>query len=212
ADAAELAPSPEATIASEAGAGLLDQAISATKQTERKRAEELLRTLTEQALEGTITYSKNLNVSINEAIKLIDAKLSKQLAAVMHHPKLQNLEGSWRGLHYLVMNTETSESLKIRVMHWTKRELFRDLSRASEFDQSQLFKRIYESEFGSPGGQPYGALIGDYEFTNHPEDIDTLRLVSNVAAAAFAPFIAAANARLLGLDSYIELSTPRDLS
>ena len=169
-----LVQTPQAETAAQPGVDLLEQAISATKQTEPKRAEELLRTLTEQALEGTVTYSKNLNLSIAEAIKQIDAKISKQLAAVMHHPKFQQLEGSWRGLHYLVMNTETSASLKMRVINWSKRELFRDLSRATEFDQSQLFKKIYESEFGTPGGQPYGALIGDYEFTNHPEDIDTL--------------------------------------
>jgi type VI secretion system protein ImpC len=211
AQTAQLEPSPQTEAVTQSGPDLLERAIGATKQTEPKRAEELLRTLTEQALEGTVTYSKNLNLTITEAIKQIDSKISKQLAAVMHHPKFQKLEGSWRGLHYLVMNTETSATLKVRVMHWTKRELFRDLSRASEFDQSQLFKRIYESEFGMPGGQPYGALIGDYEFTNHPEDIDTLRLVSNVSAAAFAPFIAAASPRLIGLDSYTELSTPRDL-
>jgi type VI secretion system protein ImpC len=211
ADAAQLAPSPQAAVSTQPGSDLLEQAISATKQTEPKRAEELLRTLTEQALEGTVTYSKNLTLSITEAIKQIDAKISKQLAVVMHNPKFQQLEGSWRGLHYLTMNTETSASLKIRVINWSKRDLFRDLSRASEFDQSQLFKKIYESEFGTPGGQPYGALIGDYEFTNHPEDIDTLRLISNVAAASFAPFIAAASPRLLGLDSYRELSAPRDL-
>lgn len=207
---ARLVQTPPETIA-QPGVDLLEQAISATKQTEPKRAEELLRTLTEQALEGTVSYSKNLNLSISEAIKQIDAKISKQLAAVMHHPKFKQLEGSWRGLHYLVMNTETSASLKLRVINWSKRELFRDMSRATEFDQSQLFKKIYESEFGTPGGQPYGAVIGDYEFTNHPEDIDTLRLVSNVAAAAFAPFIAAASPRLLGLDSYRELSAPRDM-
>jgi type VI secretion system protein ImpC len=208
---ARLVQTPQTETAAQPGVDLLEQAISATKQTEPKRAEELLRTLTEQALEGTISYSKNLNLSISEAIKQIDAKISKQLAAVMHHPKFKQLEGSWRGLHYLVMNTETSAGLKLRVINWSKRELFRDMSRATEFDQSQLFKKIYESEFGTPGGQPYGALIGDYEFTNHPEDIDTLRLVSNVAAAAFAPFIAAASPRLLGLDSYRELSAPRDM-
>lgn len=208
---ARLVQTPQAETAAQPGVDLLEQAISATKQTEPKRAEELLRTLTEQALEGTVSYSKNLNLSISEAIKQIDAKISKQLAAVMHHPKFKQLEGSWRGLHYLVMNTETSTSLKLRVVNWSKRELFRDMSRATEFDQSQLFKKIYESEFGTPGGQPYGALIGDYEFTNHPEDIDTLRLVSNVAAAAFAPFISAASSRLLGLDSYRELSAPRDM-
>jgi type VI secretion system protein ImpC len=208
---ARLVQTPQAETTAQPGVDLLEQAISATKQTEPKRAEELLRTLTEQALEGTVSYSKNLNLSISEAIKQIDAKISKQLAAVMHHPKFKQLEGSWRGLHYMVMNTETSASLKLRVINWSKRELFRDMSRATEFDQSQLFKKIYESEFGTPGGQPYGALIGDYEFTNHPEDIDILRLVSNVAAAAFAPFIAAASPRLLGLDSYRELSAPRDM-
>ena len=208
---ARLVQTPQAETTAQPGVDLLEQAISATKQTEPKRAEELLRTLTEQALEGTVSYSKNLNLSISEAIKQIDAKISKQLAAVMHHPKFKQLEGSWRGLHYLVMNTETSANLKLRVVNWSKRELFRDMSRATEFDQSQLFKKIYESEFGTPGGQPYGALLGDYEFTNHPEDIDILRLVSNVAAAAFAPFIAAASPRLLGLDSYRELSAPRDM-
>src|SRR6202008_100325 len=120
-------------------------------------------------------------------------------------------EGALRGLHYLVMNSETGTSLKLRVVNVSKRDLNRDLTRAVEFDQSQLFKKIYESEFGTPGGQPYGALIGDYEFTNHPEDVDTVRRVSNVPAAAFAPFIAAASPRLLGLDSYRELSAPRDM-
>ena len=100
------------------------------------------------------------------------------------------------------MNTETSASLKIRVLNSSKRELYRDLTRAVEFDQSQLFKKIYENEFGTPGGEPYGALIGDYECTNHPDDIETLRLMSNVAAAAFAPFISAASPRLFGFDSY----------
>jgi type VI secretion system protein ImpC len=211
ANTAPLASAAQAGVATQPGIDLLDQAISATKQTEPKRAEELLRTLTEQALEGTVTYSKNLSLTITEAIKQIDAKISKQLAAVMHAPKFQNLEGSWRGLHYLTMNSETSANLKIKVINWSKRDLFRDLSRASEFDQSQLFKKVYESEFGTPGGQPYGALIGDYEFTNHPEDVDTLRLVSNVAAAAFCPFVAAASPRLLGVDDYRELSQPRDL-
>jgi type VI secretion system protein ImpC len=213
ADAAQLPETAQAeTVTAPAqGADLLEQAINATKQTEPQRAEQLLRTLTEQALEGTVTYSKNLSLTITEAIKQLDAKISTQLATVMRHPKFQQLEGSWRGLHYLTMNSETSASLKLRVMNWSKRELHRDLTRATEFDQSQLFKKIYENEFGTPGGQPYGALIGDYEFTNHPEDVDTLRLVSNVAAAAFAPFISAASPKLLGLDSYKELSAPRDL-
>jgi len=191
---------------------LLDQAIAATKQTEPQQAQELLRTLTEQALKGTVVYKKNLTVTFNEAIKLIDQQLSKQLAAIMHHPKFQQLEGTWRGLHYLVMNSETGTSLKIRMLNLSKRDLYKDLSKAVEFDQSQLFKKIYENEFGTPGGEPYGALIGDYEFTNHPEDIETLSMVSNVAAAAFAPFISAASPKLLGLESHTQLSQPRDLA
>src|SRR4029453_6797746 len=112
----------------------------------------------------------------------------------------------------LVQNAETGTSLKLRVLNMTKRELGRDLSRAIEFDQSQLFKKIYENEFGTPGGEPYGALIGDYEWTNHPDDIETLRLMSNIAAGAFAPFISAAGAGMFGFDSWTELSKPRDLA
>lgn len=212
ADATELAPATQTTTAETLGVSLLEQAIGATKQTEPDRAEALLRTLTEEALKGTLTYEKNLNLTITSAIEKIDEKISQQLNAVMHAQKFQKLEGSWRGLHYLVMNTETSTTLKLRMIHLTKRELYRDLSRATEFDQSQLFKKIYEGEFGTAGGVPYGALIGDYEFTNHPEDIDTLRLTSNVAAAAFAPFIAAASPQLLGMDSFSELPAPRDLA
>ena len=132
------------------------------------------------------------------AIAAIDQKLSDQLNAIMHDPKFLKLEGSWRGLNYLIMNSETGTSLKIRVLNVSKRDLTRDLQRAVEFDQSQLFKKIYENEFGTPGGEPYGALIGDYEWTQHPDDVDTLRLVSNVAAGAFAPFISAAGPGMFG--------------
>ncbi len=199
-----------AAATAEAGS-LLDAAIAATKQTEPDRAKELLKTLTEEALKGTVTYSKNLTQTFNKAISAIDEQLSKQLAAIMQHPDFQKLEGSWRGLHYLVMNSETGSTLKLRMLNVSKKDLHRDLSKAVEFDQSQLFKKIYENEFGSPGGEPYGALIGDYEFTNHPEDVELLSLVSNVAASAFAPFISAASPSLFGLGSFNELSKPRDL-
>jgi type VI secretion system protein ImpC len=137
--------------------------------------------------------------------------VSKQLAAIMHVPEFQKLEGTWRGMKHLVMNSETSAQLKLKVFNCSKRELFKDLDRAVEFDQSQIFKKIYESEFGTAGGEPYGALIGDFEFTNHPEDIDLLNKVSNVAAAGFCPFISAADPALFGFDSWTELSKPRDL-
>lgn len=190
---------------------ILDQAIAATKQTEPDRAQELLKTLTAEALAGTVTFDKNLGATINKAIAAIDAKISKQLNAIMHHENFQKLEGTWRGLNYLVMNSETSSTLKIRVMNVSKRELYKDISKAVEFDQSNIFKKIYENEFGSPGGEPYGALIGDYEFTNHPEDVELLTGMSNVSAAAFAPFVSAASPKLFGFDDFTELSKPRDL-
>jgi len=190
---------------------LLDQAIKATKQTDESRAQELLRTLTEEALKGTVTWSKDVTRTINAGIKAIDETISTQLAAIMHTPRFQQLEGTWRGLNYLVMNSETSAQLKLRMLNVSKRELFKDVDRAVEFDQSQIFKKLYENEFGTPGGEPYGALIGDYEFTNHPEDVELLGKMSNVAAAAFAPFLTAASPSLFGFESFTELSKPRDL-
>ncbi|GMQ45994.1 type VI secretion system contractile sheath large subunit [Vibrio sp. 10N] len=190
---------------------ILQQAIVATKQTDTSRSEELLRTLTEEALNGTVTWNKNLTVTFREAIAGIDELISKQLAEVMHHASFQKLEGSWRGLQYLTVNSDTSQTLKIRVLSMNKSELYKDLSKAVEFDQSQIFKKVYESEFGTPGGEPYGALVGDYEFTNHPEDIESLSLMSNVAAAGFTPFLSAASPALFGFDNWTELSKPRDL-
>ncbi|MDD4268211.1 MAG: type VI secretion system contractile sheath large subunit [Pirellulales bacterium] len=200
-------PSP----AEAAEASILDQAIKATKATEASRAQDLLRTLTEEALKGTITWNKDVTRTITAGVSAIDAAISRQLALIMHNPKFQQLEGSWRGLEHLVMNSETSAQLRIKVLNLAKRELFKDLDRAVEFDQSQAFKKLYENEFGTPGGEPYGALIGDYEFTNHPEDIELLGKMSNVAAAAFCPFISAAAPGLFGFDRFTELSKPRDL-
>ena len=191
---------------------LLDQAITSTKQTERSHAQELLSALTEEALKGTVTWDKDVTRSIQKGIDAIDEVLSTQLAAIMHTEEFQKMEGTWRGLHHLVMNSETSTTLKLRMLNVSKRELFKDMDKAVEFDQSALFKKLYENEFGTPGGEPYGAMIGDYEFTNHPEDVDLLGKVSNVAAAAFCPFVSAAAPGLMGLDSYEDLSRPRDLA
>lgn len=203
--------SQAAAAGAQEAVSFLDQAIKATKQTERSEVESMLRALTEQAMSGTVTYKKNVTVTLNKAIEAIDAKISRQLAAVMHDPAFQKLEGTWRGLNYLVMNSETGSTLKIKVLNASKRELFKDLDKAVEFDQSQVFKKLYENEFGSPGGEPYGALVGDYEITNHPEDVDLLSKMSNVAAAAFCPFVTAAGPGLFGFDNWEELSKPRDL-
>ncbi len=189
----------------------LEQAIGATKQTPRDETEALLKTLTQEAMNGTVTWDKNLTVTINSAIDAIDSALSAQLSAIMQHEKLQKLEGSWRGLNHLVSNSETSSQLKIRVMNISKSEIARDLEKAVEFDQSQTFKKIYESEFGTAGGEPYAALIGDYEFSSHPGDIELLNNISNVAAAGFCPFIAATAPEMFGFESFTELSKPRDL-
>lgn len=189
----------------------LDDVIAATPLTEPDHARELVKTAVEEALKGVVKFDRNLTVTFNKAIGAIDAEISKQLAAIIHHEKFQKLEGTWRGLHHLVMNSETGSQLKIRALNLSKREIYNDLSKAVEFDQSQTFKKIYENEFGMPGGEPYGCLIGDYEFTKHPDDVELLSKISNVAAAAFAPFITAAGPSLLGLQDYTELSKPRDL-
>lgn len=192
-------------------ASLLEQAVKATKHTERNEAEALLKALTENVLNGTVTWEKSLVSSINQAIDKIDELLSKQLLEIMHADQFKQLEGSWRGLHHLVSNTETSSNLKIKLLNASKNTVQRDLDRATEFDQSQLFKKIYENEFGMPGGEPYSILIGDYEFSHHPEDVDMLSSISNIAAASFCPFISAASSEIMGFDSWSELSAPRDL-
>jgi type VI secretion system protein ImpC len=196
----------------EASGSLLDQITSVMpRAVEKPRRDELVRSLVEESLKGTVQFDKNISRTISNAIAAIDSVMSRQLAEILHHPDYQKLEGSWRGLHHLVMNSETGADLKIRVMNIGKRELFKDLDKAIEFDQSQIFKKIYEAEFGSPGGEPYATLIGDYEFTNHPEDIDLLSKMSQVGAAGFCPFITASAPELLGMESFTELSKPRDL-
>ena len=209
----EAQSSASAATTTTESTGLLDQVIGATKQTERDEAANMIRVLTEQALKGTVTFDRNLLRTFNRAIAEIDAKLSDQLNQIMHNERFTKLEGSWRGLHYLVMNSDApTTTLKIQLMQATKRELNRDLTRAVEFDQSNLFKKIYENEFGTPGGQPYGALVGDYEWSNHPDDIETLRLISNVAAASFAPFVSGVSPKMFGFEDWQELSKPRDLA
>lgn len=198
--------------ATESTLSLLDQAVLATKQTDADEAQALLKTLTEEALKGTVSWDKNLTLTFRKAIEAIDGAISLQLREIMHHERFQQLEGSWRGLHYLVSNTETSTTLKLKLFNASKKEVAKDLAKAVEFDQSQTFKKIYEGEFGSPGGEPFGAIVGDFEFGNHPEDMEMLNNMSNVAAAAFCPFLSAADPSLFGFEDWSDLSKPRDLS
>jgi len=159
-----------------------------------------------------MTVSRDTLAMIQAQIARIDELLSKQLNDVLHHPDFQKLEASWRGLHFLVMNTETSTRLKLRLLCATKAEVFKDLDQALEFDQSVLFKKVYEEEYGTFGGYPFSLLIGDYEFGRHPQDMALLEKIAGVAAAAHAPFIASASPKLFDMDSFTELGNPRDLA
>jgi type VI secretion system protein ImpC len=148
---------------------------------------------------------------INARIAQLDHLISIQLNEVMHAPEFQKLEGTWRGLKYLISNSETSDKLKIKVLNVNKKELLRDLQRAAEFDQSALFKKVYEEEFGVFGGSPFGALVGDYEFNKSGQDIELLEKLSQVAAAAHAPFLTAASHEMFNLESYTDIDAPRDM-
>ena len=149
---------------------------------------------------------------LQRRIAAIDEKISDQLNEIMHHESFQQLEASWRGLRYLVFNTETGEMLKLRLLNLTKKELLDDLEKSIEFDQSTFFKQVYEEDYGTFGGHPNTTLIGDFEFSAHPQDMTLLEEVSHVAAAAHAPFVSMASAALFDMDSYTELGKPRDLA
>jgi type VI secretion system protein ImpC len=193
---------------------LLDQVIGQTRSRNDEQREESRRqisTLVEEVMQG-LKLSKDLETTINARIADIDQLLTKQLNEIMHQQEFQKLEASWRGLHYVVQESETSPMLKIRVLNVSKEDLRRDLERAVEFDQSALFKKVYEEEYGTFGGAPYGALIGDYEFSRTSPDIGLLEKISNVAAGAHAPFMAAAAPDLMNLESFTDLTAPRDLS
>ena len=155
---------------------------------------------------------KGVGVRISEAIAQLDGEISRQLSAVMSHPDFQKLEATWRGLSYLIHNTETSTRLKLRVLPTTMAELHKDLSQAVEFDQSQLFKKLYEDEYGTFGGTPYSMIVVDHEFTASNQDMDLLENLGSVAAAAHAPMISAASPRMFHMDSFTSLGNPRDMA
>lgn len=210
---------PEASTPQASGApvAILDRIIQQGKiardDSQRPYAINLLSEYAVQVLDEGMTVGKNSVVAgIKQRIAEIDQMLSDQLNAIMHSPEFQSLEAAWRGLFYLVTNTETGTMLKLRLLNVTKKELLADLEKATEFDQSALFKLVYEQEYGTFGGNPYSVLIGDYEFGRHPQDIAMLEKLSNVAAAAHAPFIASASPKLFDWDSFTEMGVPRDLA
>jgi len=195
---------------------LLDQIVEegrlARDPAAKERGKNLVKEFVNQVLEGAMTISKDAEMMINARIAQIDHLVSIQLNEVLHNPTFQKLEASWRGLKYLLDQSETSDKLKIRVLNVTKKELLRDLQRAPEFDQSALFKKVYEEEYGIFGGAPFSALVGDYEFGRGPEDIELLEKVSQVASAAHAPFLTGASAEMINLESFTQIDAPRDMA
>jgi type VI secretion system protein ImpC len=195
---------------------LLDQIVEqgrfGVEAASRERGKDLVKEFVAQVLDGSMTVAKDAEMMINARIAQIDHLLSLQLNEILHHPQFQKLEGSWRGLKYLMDNSETGVGLKIRVFNASKKELLRDIEKAPEFDQSALFKKIYEEEYGVFGGAPFGALIGDFEFGKHPEDMALLEGMSHIAAQAHAPFVSAAAPDLFNLEGYQQLDGPRDLA
>ena len=195
-------------------AALLNREFKPKSDRAREAVESAIHTLATQALSSTSLISNDALRSIEAMITAIDAKLSEQVNAIMHHEDFQALEGAWRGLSYLVNNTETDETLKIKVFNISKKELGRTLKkfRGTAWDQSPIFKKVYEEEFGQFGGEPFGLLVGDYYFDHSPADTQLLGDIAQVAAGAHAPFIAAANPTVLQLETWDELANPRDLT
>ena len=193
---------------------LLDREFKPRTDEARSAVEAAVRTLAEQALLHGTTMTDDAYSTIEAILAEIDRKLSGQVNLILHHPDFQQMESAWRGLQHLVFNTETDEKLKIRFMNISKDEMRRTVRRhrGVAWDQSPIFKRIYEEEYGQLGGEPYGCLVADYSFDHSPADVELLAAMARIAAAAHAPFIAGASPYLLGMESWQELANPRDLA
>jgi type VI secretion system protein ImpC len=213
---AEAKKAEAQSVTLDADLSLLDQIVEQGKMGKdaesKGRGKDLVKRFVSEVLEGAITINRDTESMINARIAQIDHLLSLQLNEILHHPDFQKLEGSWRGLQYLLKQSETSAMLKIKVLNVSKKDLLRDLQRAPEFDQSAMFKKVYEEEYGVFGGTPFGALVGDYYFDKSGQDIELLEKISNVAAAAHAPFMTAASHEMMNLQSWSDLDTPRDLA
>ncbi|MGV7210351.1 type VI secretion system contractile sheath large subunit [Oxalobacteraceae bacterium A2-2] len=193
---------------------LLQKEFKPQSDKAKESVENAVRTLAEQALIGSNIVSGDVLATIEGLIAALDKKLSDQINLILHTPEFQTLEGAWRGLHHLVNNTETDETLKIRVMNISKNDLGKSLKKfkGTAWDQSPIFKKMYEEEFGQFGGEPFGAIVADYYFDNSAPDVELLSSMAKVAAAAHAPFIAAAAPSVMLMESWQELANPRDLT
>jgi len=185
-------------------------------ESQRDYAQEMIAEFASQVLEKALAVSQgqdpDTRALINHRINEIDALIGTQLNEILHDEGFQKLEASWRGLHMLVSNTETSTRLKLRLLNVSQNELNKDLTRSVDFDQTVLFKKIYEEEYGTFGGHPFSVLVGDYFFGRHPQDIKLLRKISEVSAAAHAPFVAAASPLLFDMKQFNDLAVPKDLA
>ncbi len=206
---------PEA-VTIEAGEfeSLLKKEFKPKSDRAKEAVEKAVSTLAEQVLSSSVVVSEDAVGTIQAIIAEIDRKLTEQINAIMHHAEFQQLEGAWRGLHHLVNNTETDEMLKIKVMNISKKDLGKTLKKfkGTAWDQSPIFKKLYEEEYGQFGGEPYGCIVGDYHFDQSPPDVELLGELAQVAAAIHAPFITGSAPTALQMDSWQELANPRDLA
>src|SRR6478752_1005996 len=195
-------------------ASLLKKEFKPKTDEAKSAVEQAVQTLAQQALANTALRSTDAVRTIEAMIAALDKRLTEQVNKIIHHEDFQKLESAWRGLHYLVNNTETDEQLKIRVMNVSKQELGKTLKKfkGTAWDQSPIFKRVYEEEFGQFGGEPFGCLVGDYYFNQTPPDVELLGEMAKIAASAHAPFLAAASPNLMQMGSWQELANPRDLT
>jgi type VI secretion system protein ImpC len=202
------------TLDSDSFASLLQKEFKPKSDHAKTEVERAVNTLAGYALQDVNKISDDTVHSIEAIIAEIDSKLSEQINQILHHEDYQTLEGTWRGLHYLVNNTETDEFLKVRVFNISKKELGKTLKKfaGTAWDQSPIFKKFYEEEYGQFGGEPFGAIVGDYYFDNSPADVNLLTNMSKLCAASHSPFISAASPGLLQMDSWNELTNPRDLT
>jgi type VI secretion system protein ImpC len=205
-----------ASVSLEGGdlASLLQKEFKPKSDDARSAVEQAVQTLAQHALAQTQLIGNDVVASIEAMIAAIDKKLSDQINLILHHGDFQKLEGAWRGLHYLVNNTETDENLKIRVLNVSKTELGKTLKRykGTNWDQSPIFKKIYSEEFSQFGGQPFGAIVGDYHFDQSAPDVELLAELAKIGAAAHAPIITGASPSLMQMESWQELANPRDLT
>ncbi|PAY17638.1 type VI secretion system contractile sheath large subunit [Rhodopirellula sp. SM50] len=213
-EAASAGQAEGATLEASEFSSLLQKEFRPKSDQAKEAVETAVQTLAEHALSQTALISDDVLASVEAIIAQIDSKLSEQINLILHNEDFQKLEGAWRGLHHLVNNTETDEMLKIRVMNISKKELHKTVKKfkGTAWDQSPIFKKMYEEEYGQFGGEPYGCLVGDYHFDHSPPDVELLGEMAQISAACHSPFIAGVAPAVMQMDSWQELTNPRDLT